>query len=465
MRWTAFARHVETASTADEAAISVAALRTLRMYDLVRDADASAPIVTAQLRSLTRDLHALESKHPSIEPLTAVASILPLSVKRHDVAMQFVHAALLNYSSVLEEDAEWEMACELLRAVAEDTEADGELALSAQARLRLGFVYRALAKWEYSRASYERAIELAAEDGVFSILLRARIGLANNLAGRGDLAAAGGVLSEALRESRTLCPEITPRVMLAQASVAHSMGRFEDAVTLAYGAFQAEASEQTVQYQALVDVANLLCDVGAQATAREALQLVATRAPERLQRIHALVNLLAISVTMRARDEFDAIRGRLEALRRPPRQDVLFHLHQAMGFRTFKQPQLAAIAARRAAELAEQYSLHHLSFLAEDELKKIENDALLDEDARHHADGDEHEKTIGRCSTSIECIARSIQEFVTANADESATAASDLSSGGDLAPLPLSSPWSRSAFPCLTTSTSRRSLSNRRSPL
>ena len=307
------------------------------------------------------------------ESIQAVAAVLPFWGSRGSwgIGREGVYAALLQYAKALSNGDEWELAIEILLIVAIDAEVDGEDYWAAQAHLLLGFGYRTLADWSSSALSYQHAYALARQAGAFSLALRAHIGEANNKVTKGDIPGAAKQLAATLRRAHATCPEIVPRVVLAQANVANASGQFERAIQLAYRALTLAETDRETQYPILVDIAQFLSDYGVPDVACDALKLVADTAPERLVRVHALINLLFISANQQDEAAFELTRDRLtnEALR--PRQQILSHLFQAQGYLRFGHVPEARKAAERAASLASHHSFHQYSFQAEDEIRKI----------------------------------------------------------------------------------------------
>jgi len=364
-------------------------LHAVQLYESVRNGAFEDPEDAAPLHDFAR-LFALEATDANTRDdvwiaLQAVAGTLPFWGTRQtwNVAREAVYAALLQYATALSNNDEWELAVEILLIVAVDAEVDCENVWAAQAHLLLGFGYRTLADWVNSALSYRQAYTLAHEAGVFSVALRACIGEANSKRTKGDLPGASKQLAETLRRAHATCPEIVPRVVLAQAGVANAGGRFEQAITLAYRALELVGHDRDAQYPILVDIAQFFADYGLPDVARDALQLVADTAPESLVRVQALTNLLYLSAHQENVPAFESARDRLSQENLRPRQETLNHLFQAQGYLRFGRVLAAREAARRAASLARQHGFHQYAFQAEEEIAKIEAASAGQRDGGH----------------------------------------------------------------------------------
>lgn len=353
-------------------------LHAVQLYESVRNGafestkDAKPLHDFAQTLAVeTRDTRARSDLWTALQ---GIAATLPSWGRRENwsVGREAVYAAMLQYAMALRDHDEWELAIEILLIVAIDAEVDGENAWAAQAHLLLGFGYRTLADWDNSALSYRQAYTLGRQAGVFSVALRACIGEANNKRTKGDIPGASKQLTETLRHAYATCPEIVPRVVLAQANVANSSGHFEQAISIAYRALKLAGQDRNAQYPILVDIAQFFADYGVPDVARDALELVADTAPEHLVRVHALINLLFVSASQQDERAFEFARDRLSHEHLRPRQETLSHLFQAQGQLRFGHIPAARKAANRAAALARQHAFHQYSFQAEDEIRKIE---------------------------------------------------------------------------------------------
>lgn len=374
----AFLKRLAALESSDLYHVTAIGLHSLQLYESVRSGAFENVVDAAPLRefvqTLTTEARSAHTYRDLWASIQAIGTVLPFcgSRDRCSVSREAIFAALLQYAIALSNNDEWDLAIEILLIIAIDAEVDGEDTWAAQAHLLLGFGYRTLADWGNSALSYQQAYTLARQAGTFSVALRARIGEANNKLTKGDIPGASKQLAATLRRAYATCPEIVPRVMLAQANVANASGQFERAIRLAYRALRLADADREDQYHILVDVAQFFSDYGVPEVACDALQLVADTAPERLVRVHALINLLFISANQQNEAAFESVRDRLSREDMRPRQQTLSHLFQAQGYLRFGHIPEARDAANRAASLARQHSFHQYSFQAEDEIRKIE---------------------------------------------------------------------------------------------
>ncbi len=374
----AFLKRLASLESSDLFRTTAVGLHAVQLYESVRCGAFENVTDREPVREFALSL-AADNRHRHTYPdlwasIQGVAAALPSwGTREHwNDGREAVYAALLQYAKALSNHDEWELAIDILQIVAIDAAVDGENYWAAQAHLLLGFCYRTLADWSNSALSYQQAYTVAHQAGAFSVALRARIGEANNKVTKGDIPGAFKQLATTLRSAYGKCPEIVPRVVLAQANVANVSGQFERAIQLAYRALMLAEDDHEAQYPILVDIAQFFADYGVPDVACDALQLVADTAPEHLVRAHALINLLFISANQGEEDAFERIRDRLgrEALR--PRQETLSQLFQAQGHLRFGRVLEAREAADRAASLARQHGFHQYSFQVEEEIRKID---------------------------------------------------------------------------------------------
>lgn len=418
-----FVEHLAGASSPLVFARTACGFAALQLYESIKIAGFDPGAHVASVEMLGEDVERLESDSRVRIALTALVQALPFWRRSEQsptagtrIARQAVYTALIQYGQALASEAEWRLADSVYTSTAVDAELDGEIVIAAEARFLSGFACRMYSDWEGSQAAYGRAFELASAAGETCLAFRIQIGQANNVWVRGNLPEAQRRLEIITRRARELCPEVVPRAVLARAGVANAAGEYEMAVVLAHRALES-SSEDVVRYQALTDLASFLVDYGLPSTAAEALHVVATTAPDRGVRSHALLNRLFLAVKTGERDIFDTLRSNLDTATLTPRQQAQYALARSQGHRKFGQLALAREALDQATAVANEFKLFQLSFEAEEEGRQI---ALATEAAtirgmhissRVLPNGADTQKTVTTISARIRRVQRSVHEM------------------------------------------------------
>lgn len=371
-----FFTHLSRAATPAVAARTSAGIAALELYDTIRSGRFEPTRHAGALERVRGDVAVLPAGSGARVALDAFLDALPFweippSDAAGRVGRRAVLTALLQYGRALVGEAEWQLARDVYALTAVDAEVSGEIEIAAQARLRLGLAARFVVDWAESAAAYARAKELAEAAGDFSTLVRALIGEANTSWVRGNYPDAERRLRTARRRAKDLCPEVMPRVLLAQAGMANGAGNYERALMLAHRALQLSDEDET-QYQALVDIANFLVDFGAASVASEALRHVALNASDRGVRLQAVLNLLYLAVEQHDRATFHALRAQLDGTELTARQQTQLALFVARGLRTFGELEAARAELVRADELARRHDLFQYTFDVETEARAID---------------------------------------------------------------------------------------------
>lgn len=359
-----FIEHLAAASASEVFARTACGFAALQLYGSIKVAGFDPVVHSAPVETLVNDVERLGPVSRVRTSLSAVAQALPFwnrsdlySAPSDGIARRAVYTSFIQYGQALASEAEWRLADTVYAIIAVDAELDAEVVVAAEARFLSGLACRMCADWEGSEAAYQRAYELASSAGEMSLALRIQIGQANSLWVRGNLREAEGRLEAVARRARAVCPEVFARAILARAGVAHRALESTD--------------EDIVRYQALTDIASFSVDCGLPSMAIEALDIVASTAPDRGVRSNALLNRLFLAVTAGDRDTFDALRGYLDAALLTPRQQVQYALARARGYRKFGQLALARAALGQATTIADDAKLFQLSFEAEEEEKQL----------------------------------------------------------------------------------------------
>src|SRR3989449_7009704 len=234
-------------------------------------------------------------------------------------------------------------------------------------RLRLARVNRKQNRFDEAEAAYAEAGELAAAaDDRYSELL-SRIGRANTLLGRGNLAEAERCLRSILADARAAGQQD------AEARAEHGigvalvhMGQPADAIPHVWRGFELYEDEES-RLRALNDVGIMLLSVGDSVGAERALSEVVRRGGTRDSTSNALIELMHCASFRRDRVGFARWRERCEQrlAEMPPNIRADFYLKQGIGQARFGHGRRAQTLRHKALQTATAAGLHEVEFRIE----------------------------------------------------------------------------------------------------
>src|SRR6266581_1601376 len=203
-----------------------------------------------------------------------------------------VAPALFAYAHFLEEELRLDEAVDvlttLLAVVASRLSAKDAVA----ARLRFARVHRKLNQFDEAEAAYAEAGEKASAAGDRYSALLARIGLANTILGRGDLAEAQRRLENVLADARAVGErDAEARAEQGIAATFYYMGQSVEAVPHAWRAFELYEEEES-RMRCLNDVGIMLLSLGDAVGAERALTEVVRRGGTQDNTDNALIELM-----------------------------------------------------------------------------------------------------------------------------------------------------------------------------
>lgn len=350
----------------------------LQLYNSVKAQGYDPVIHSATLKNMRDDISLVTSEVAIHAALDSFIQALPFweASSAIRVGRRAVYSSLIIYGQALGDAGQWGLAQKIHAVVGMDAELDGETWISAEARLLAGRAARMNADWQASGIAYSRAYQLAIDAGDIALALRARIGEANNHWSRGDFPAARKLLKVIARRARESCPEILPRVTLANAGVANAAGEYEHAIHLAFELLGTLSDNDDLRYKTLVDLASFFSDYGLPDVASSALQIVERQAPEAQIRVHARLNLFFLAARHWNEEVFGELRSALAKDALTPRQQTQYSLFSAQGFRRHKHLDAALGSAQHAVALSKRFELYQLMFESESELRAIEAERL-----------------------------------------------------------------------------------------
>src|SRR5213080_3303215 len=288
--------------------------------------------------------------------------------------IRLVGPALFAYAHFLEEELRLDEAVDVLTTllVVVATRLSAKDAVAAQ--LRFARVHRKLNRFDEAEAAYAEAGAMATAAGDRYSALLARIGLANTILGRGNLAEAEGRLRGILADARAAGErDVEARAEHGIGVALQLMGQSVDAIPHTWHAFQLYEEEDS-RLRALGDVGIMMLTLGDAAGAERALTEVVRRSGTQESLTNALVELMHCASFRRDHVGFARWRERCEQRLpdMPPNIRTDFYLKQGIGQARFGRYRRATELMKQALEIASAAGLHEFEFRIERILAGLE---------------------------------------------------------------------------------------------
>ncbi|MBI1967754.1 MAG: hypothetical protein HYS40_07175 [Gemmatimonadetes bacterium] len=300
--------------------------------------------------------------------LSGLARIAAEAQRQGDVRL--IAPAILAYAHYLEEEGHYgeaEDVLESLLRVGGDRLASTD---AVAALLRLARVNRKMTRFEAAEASYEQAGALARTVGDDYSALLSRLGLANCVWGRGNLAEAERQLLGILRDARLQGhrdAEARAEHGLGSVLESRSLGQPHLAVGHLWRAFELYDDEPS-RLRALNDLGYALMTLGQLAAAERALTVVVRRGGGMSDNLlNATVELMHCASARRDRIGFERWRGECESrlAAMPPATLADFYYKAGVGMARFGNFRTARAQLKKAVTIAASHGLHELEFRME----------------------------------------------------------------------------------------------------
>jgi len=274
--------------------------------------------------------------------------------------------ALFAYAHFLEDELRLEEAVDVLTTLLVVVGSRLSPADTVAARLRFARVHRKLNRFDEAEVAYTEAGDLATAAGDRHSALLSRIGLANSILGRGNLAEARRRLEEVRVDANAAGEQdAEARAEHGIAVALHQMGQAPQAIPHAWRAYELYEDDDS-RVRGLTDVGIMLLGLGNHADAERALTEVVRRgAPE--VATNAMIELMHCASFRRDRVGFARWRERCAARLddMPPNILTDFYFKQGIGQARFGHFQKAEELMRRALETAAAHRLHEFEFRIE----------------------------------------------------------------------------------------------------
>ncbi len=356
----------ESATTL-EARLGQGAFLALRLVDLL--APERAPVSKDAFHyqwvatdRFCRELHAAATEGAHVHGIAESASD---SYRLGDIHL--ISPALFAYAHFLEAELRLEEALDVLTTllIVVGNRLSSTDAVAAQ--LRFARVHRKLNRFDEADAAYTEAGELATLAGDRYSALLSRIGRANTVLGRGNLAEAERRLQEILADARAAGErDAEARAEHGIAVAFYHMGQSAEAIPHAWRAFELYEDDDSLM-RALNDVGIMLLSLGDAVGAERALSEVVRRGCSQDNMSNALIELMYCASYRRDHVGFARWRERCEerAADMPPNIRADFYLKQGIGQARFGRYRRAEVLMKEALAIAGAAALHEFEFRIE----------------------------------------------------------------------------------------------------
>jgi len=330
------------------------------------DPEAIAYQITAT-REFLRDLYPVT---PEVSNLREVVRVAEAAQQQLDGRMLF--APLLGFAFMLEEELRLEEALDVLETAGRLSDGrDGEEELATG--LQLARVLRLSGRFGEARDAYAAAGRMAVRMADTHSALLSRIGRGIVLQKLGNLPESERTLREVVADARLVGDrDIEARALQDLAATLHLSGRTQQAVPLAFRAFQLfEAPLHRLR--ALSDTGLLLKELGLYQAAKHAFSVVMSGQLSKEVRLRAIAELVELGAMTGDRVTFERWRRELSASYDdlPPEDRVDYELKVGTGLASFGHQAQAEQHLQRALDLAEQHRLGERLFTAEALLREL----------------------------------------------------------------------------------------------
>jgi len=281
--------------------------------------------------------------------------------------IRVVSPALFAYAHFLETELRLEEALDVLMTLLLVVGNRLSSTDAVAAQLRFARVHRKSNRFDEADAAYAEAGELATLAGDRYSALLSRIGRANTMLGRGNLADAEHRLEGVLADARAAGErDVEARAEQGIAATLYYMGQSVEAIPHAWHAFQLYEEEDS-RLRALGDVGIMLLSLGDATGAERALAEVFRLARTRESVSNAVIELMHCASYRRDHVGFARWRERCEdrLADMPPNIRADFYLKQGIGQARFGRYRRAEVLLKEALAIAGAAGLHEFEFRIE----------------------------------------------------------------------------------------------------
>jgi tetratricopeptide (TPR) repeat protein len=356
----------ETATTL-EARLGQGAFLALRLVDLLASDRAPASADAFHYQWVATDRFCRELRAAATEG-AHVHGIASSAADAHRLGeIQLIAPALFAYAHFLEDELRLEEAIDVLTTLLVVVGSRLSPADVVAAHLRFARVHRKLNRFDDAEAAYAEAGDLATAAGDRYSALLSRIGRANTVLGRGNIAEAERRLQAVLADARAAGEQdAEARAEHGIAVAHHHMGQAAEAIPHAWRAFELYEDDDS-RIRALNDLGIMLLSLGDATGAERALTEVVRRGGTQESTSNAMVELMYCASFKRDHVGFARWRERCEerVADMPPNILADFYLKQGIGQARFGRFRRAEALMKQALEIASAAGLHEFEFRIE----------------------------------------------------------------------------------------------------
>jgi tetratricopeptide (TPR) repeat protein len=356
----------QTATTL-EARLGQGAFLALRLVDLLGTDRAPASADAFHYQWVATDRFCRELRAAATEG-AHVHGIASSAADAHRLGeVRLIAPALFAYAHFLEDELRLDEAIDVLTTLLVVVGNRLSPADVVAAQLRFARVHRKLNRFDEAEAAYEEAGDLATAAGDRYSALLSRIGRANTILGRGNLAEAERRLQGILADARSAGEQdAEARAEHGIAVALHHMGQAAEGILHAWRAFELYEEDDS-RMRALNDLGIMLLSVGDTVGAERALSEVVRRGGSQDNINNALIELMHCASYRRDHVGFARWRERCEAriIDMPPNIRADFCLKQGIGQARFGRFRRAEALMKEALEIASAAGLHEFEFRIE----------------------------------------------------------------------------------------------------
>jgi tetratricopeptide (TPR) repeat protein len=324
-----------------------------------------------QLEAVRRHVNELPSVAPETAHLVGVVSAVPANGK----VTSGLWMSLTAYAYFLEHEGRIEESLELLTLAARAQGSETAPQDFVVYALFAGRLNRQLARWDVASECYQVAEDAASSISDMTRTLRARLGRALVLRGRGNLPQARAEVAQVIsRAAASDLAEVQGDAQQDLGVILMLQGLPGESLVATYKAFGL-SQDPVSRMRILGDLGYGLSESGHYGAARLALEIVVNSDSSHQVRLNSLLELMQLESAVGNRVAFERRRNEAKEVieRMTPSMAVDYRYKTALGLARFDQVERARQVLTEAIGIAEKHRLNEWVFRLEEMLKTFEN--------------------------------------------------------------------------------------------
>lgn len=299
-------------------------------------------------------------------------------------------ATLLAYSDRLYRESRWHESGIALGLIAMVWAGQCLPVVFSLLATREGRLFRKQLLWEHAQQRYNVAAAVAQANGIDHLWANALGGIALVRYGKGDLPGALAILDQTLAiAKRGGLLRQRARAFQDRSLVYEAMGKHESAVWANLEAYKIDFGDDEERLHILADLGAKLTRIRRLDNARLIFDKVVDESPRWSDRMNAMIELMGIDADDNCEVHFKAHQRWLapHVPTMPPSMSVDYKVNLAKGMRVFHSPTEAERVLREALAVALEHGLNKWSFVVEDLLESVHDEAVPREAANLPLEG------------------------------------------------------------------------------